>query len=340
VSIEKKQRKKGTVWIVWFRDDLGRSRNKTFDRKTDAEAFEAKIKLLKRSDELADLDAGKELLEEFVEEWWRLYAEPKLKPKTKTQYRDYLDRLVLPDLGHFQLRKITPRVIEAWAAEAQANGMGDATLRKIEGMLQGVFERAIAWGRVKTNPLKYVKKPPIRRKIQIRGLSPTEVESLRAALMTLVDKTLVSVVAYGGLRPGEALALTWSDIGASAIAVDKALSLGEEKETKNRKVRSVPMLRPLAHDLNEWRIACGSPADDELVFPAPNGGLWQEHTYKNWRRRIFKPAAAAAGLGNIRFYDLRHALASLLFAEGRNPAEIAEQLGNTIETPALHLTSM
>jgi integrase len=68
-----------------------------------------------------------------------------------------------------------------------------------------------------------------------------------------------------------------------------------------------------------WRIASGNPADNELVFPAPNGHHWQEHTYKNWRRRDFKPAAAAAGLGNIRFYDLRHALASLLFAEGRNP---------------------
>jgi integrase len=117
-----------------------------------------------------------------------------------------------------------------------------------------------------------------------------------------------------------------------AIAVDKALSLGEEKETKTGKVRSVPMLRPLAHDLNEWRIASGNPADNQLVFPAHNDHHWQEHTYKNWRRRTFKPAAAAAGHGNIRFYDLRHALASLLFAEGRNPAEIAEQLDNTIET--------
>jgi integrase len=143
---------------------------------------------------------------------------------------------------------------------------------------------------------------------------------------------MVSVVAYGGLRPGEALALTWGDIGAMAIAVDKALSLGEEKETKTGKVRSVPMLRPLAHDLNEWRIASGNPADNQLVFPAHNDHHWQEHTYKNWRRRTFKPAAAAAGHGNIRFYDLRHALASLLFAEGRNPAEIAQQLDNTIET--------
>jgi integrase len=34
----------------------------------------------------------------------------------------------------------------------------------------------------------------------------------------------------------------------------------------------------------------------------------------------------------MRPYDLRHSLASLLFAEGRNPIEIADQLGITLET--------
>jgi integrase len=35
---------------------------------------------------------------------------------------------------------------------------------------------------------------------------------------------------------------------------------------------------------------------------------------------------------SARPYDLRHSLASLLFAEGRNPGEIAEMMGHSIET--------
>jgi integrase len=193
----------------------------TFDRKSDAEAFEAKVKLLKRSDELGDLDAGKEPLEEFVAEWWLLYAERHLKPKTRKQYRDLRDRFVLPRLGKLPLRKPTPRIIETWAAELAADGVPDATLRKMLGMLQGIFERAITWGRVKSNPVKAVKKPATGWKRLIRALSPAEVEALRAALTKLFDKTLISVLGYGGLRPGEALALTWGDIGDVAIAVDK-----------------------------------------------------------------------------------------------------------------------
>ena len=46
---------------------------------------------------------------------------------------------------------------------------------------------------------------------------------------------------------------------------------------------------------------------------------------------IFQPAAQQLSVQNPRPYDLRHSLASLLFAEGRNPAEIAEFMGHTLQ---------
>jgi integrase len=79
-------------------------------------------------------------------------------------------------------------------------------------------------------------------------------------------------------------------------------------------------------------MACGQPADGALVFPDFDGEPWRDRTYKNWLRRVYQPAAKAVGLANPRLYDLRHSLASLLFAEGRNPAEIAEQMGHTLQT--------
>jgi integrase len=50
--------------------------------------------------------------------------------------------------------------------------------------------------------------------------------------------------------------------------------------------------------------------------------------YRNWRRRWFKTAAKVAQLTGARPYDLRHSFASLLLAEGRNPVEVAEQMGH------------
>jgi integrase len=58
--------------------------------------------------------------------------------------------------------------------------------------------------------------------------------------------------------------------------------------------------------------------------------LWRETDWRNRRRRVFRPAAAAAGLPSARPYDLRHSFASLLIAEGRmSIVEIAAQLGHS-----------
>ena len=89
------------------------------------------------------------------------------------------------------------------------------------------------------------------------------------------------------------------------------------------------LLAPLAADLSEWRIAQGRPAPDALVFPSLSGGAWSDDAWRYWRRRIFGPAARAAGLENARPYDLRHSFVSLLLAEGANVVEVARQAGHS-----------
>jgi integrase len=153
---------------------------------------------------------------------------------------------------------------------------------------------------------------------------------LRAQLHPL-DAALVSVLAYAGLRPGEALALRWSDVREQTLIVEKAVALGEERATKTRRNRSVRLLKPLASDLNEWRMAAGRPDGNARVFPMRDGRYWTESAYRNWRRKVFVPAAKAVGIGTPRPYDLRHSFASLLFQEGTNPAEIAEQMGHSLQ---------
>ena len=51
---------------------------------------------------------------------------------------------------------------------------------------------------------------------------------------------------------------------------------------------------------------------------------------RNFYRRHFKPAAAAAGLPEaLRFHDLRHTCAAMLIAQGAHPKEIQERLGHS-----------
>jgi integrase len=332
VSIERVERaRKGTVYRVRWRDDRGRKRSKSFDRKRDAEAFEAKVTLAKRRGELDDIDAGKQRLDDLLREYWRIEAEPRLAPKTLERYGNFRQHIEAR-LGHVELRKLTPQRLTRFQSDLLRDGVGAASVRKTMTFLQGVLQRAVEWRRLSTNPVLPVRKIANPRPRAVRPLSPASVEKVRTHLLAkgrLRDATLVAVLAYAGLRPGEALALTWGDIGVRTILVDKATSLGKLQSTKTGRTRSVVLLKPLAADLAEWRLAAGRPAADALVFPTRDGELWQRHHWQNWRRRIYAEAAEAVGINDPRPYDLRHSFCSLLLAEGKGPLEVAEQLGHS-----------
>jgi integrase len=210
MSIERRKRRKGPVYIVWWRDG-SRMRNRTFERKKDAQAFEAMVKLAKRRGDLDDLDAGTETLRQFVDEWWGLYAGLRLAPSTLRFYAGLRDRYLIPRLGDLQLRKLTAERVQRFQVDLATAGVGDETIRKTLVLLQGILERAVEWGRLRANPVRVVKKPKQKRRRAVRAFAPGEVEKLRRHLLLSRrqrDATLISLLAYAGLRPGEALALT------------------------------------------------------------------------------------------------------------------------------------
>jgi site-specific recombinase XerD len=83
-------------------------------------------------------------------------------------------------------------------------------------------------------------------------------------------------------------------------------------------------------------MASGRPEERELVFPNHAGTFWTDAQFRNWRKRIFAPAAQAAGVEKPHPYALRHSFVSLLLAEGATVVEVAAQAGNS---PAVVLST-
>lgn len=135
------------------------------------------------------------------------------------------------------------------------------------------------------------------------------------------------MLAYAGLRPGEAPALRWSDVRDRTLLVERAVALGEVSPTKTRRIRTVRLLSPLVDDLAVLREH-SSGEGDSLVVPTRRGEPWSEQAYRGWRRRVFKPAATAAGVDIGRPYDLRHSFIPLLLAEGQSVVDVAAQAGH------------
>lgn len=326
MSVQRRTTEGGQVsWRVRWRDG-GRMHSRTFARKRDADSFDAELKRRARLGDLDLLDAGRETLADFAREWWRLHAEPNLARTTRIYYATVWDLHVLPRLGGLELRRITPEVVEAFQGDLRTAGVGDPTVRKVLSILQGVLTRAVVLRKISANPVAPIRKPTQARGRTVHPLAPASVEELRGELPAR-DAVLVSVLAYAGLRPGEALALRWGDVRERTILVERALALGHVKTTKTNRSRSVRLLAPLGSDLKQYRLASGRPGDRELVFPRPDGAPWTDFDYRNWRRRVFAPAAARAGL-ELRVYDLRHAFVSLLIVEGASIVEVARQAGH------------
>lgn len=145
-------------------------------------------------------------------------------------------------------------------------------------------------------------------------------------------RLLVAVGLFAGLRISEALGLVWGDIDreASVIRVRFQLSRkGRRVELKSDKgQRDVVLMPALSLQLRTARLAARLSTDRDPVFATVNGtAVSVRNATRQLALRIKK-----ADLDGVTFHALRHTFASILIAQGRDAAFVADQLGH--EDPA------
>jgi integrase len=293
------QDKRTGKWVVRWRA-AGVHHAKSFTYKADADRFDRERRRARELGVAFMPERGSETLAEFVEIWWSEYVVPRLARATRNSYLAVWDRHIRPVLGGYSVREISPSVLDSYRVSLEAQGTGEATVAKSLAILSGVFRLAVLRGLIPQNPMREIRSPKVRRQRFVVPASPWSVEQIRGEMLArdrLRDAVLVSVLGYAGLRPGEALALRWEDVGAATLKIERAVALGEIKRTKTGRLRTVRMMRPLAEDLAHWRAECGGSSDD-FVFANARGAVWSEYDWDNWRDRIFKRAARQAGRSN------------------------------------------
>jgi integrase len=301
--------------------------SRSFARKADAVAFDDEMRRRRRLGDVASVVGSQDTLDQYVAETWAKTHAVTLARSTARTYAGLYDLHISPYLGQLKLAELTPGVIARWQAERIAAGAGRSSIHKTLTLLGGILQRAMELGRISRNPARLVRKVKRPAKKEVRPLAPATVEALRAVAAPR-DAALISVLAYSGLRPQEALALRWSDVRERTILVERAVSLGEENDTKTSAHRTVRLPAPLREDLLAWRMRSGRPRDGASVFPGPEGRQWSKTTYDNWRGRNFDRVLERAGVDHTTPYALRHSFASLLLHEGRSVIYVARQLGH------------
>ena len=140
-------------------------------------------------------------------------------------------------------------------------------------------------------------------------------------------RLLFEFMAHTGLRIGEALALQWEhlDLGRRRVQVRRRWYRGSFAPPKSRYGRrDVPITEGMSRAL--WELRKGSKAQDgALVFASATGTPLDA---ANLSRRVFAPAAKAAGVPWATFHTLRHTCATTLFRHGLNAKQVQGWLGH------------
>lgn len=342
------------AWEVRWRDGGRgtRAHKRRFTGPTaykDAELFDIEVR---RSKALGrklyrQLQHSKETVDAFAQEWFDSHVIT-LQPSTQSNYSTLLDRWIIPALGGTLLQHLDRQTADAFRASLIRARAGRPTINKAMGVLESMCSKAVEWGRLDYNPVAGIKPLPIERDDEaVDPLTADEVELIRAHLPTLRDRVLVSVLAYEGIRPGEAFVLEWGDVldrqghPREKMMVRRALSDRFVTVTKSARHRRIQLFDPVARDLLELYLEQGRPRLSALVFPPDRPGReLDRHNRRhlsrhNWRKRVWQPALIAARAAghdklneDLHLYALRHTCATLLAYAGWTPNEMAKHLGH------------
>jgi integrase len=158
-----------------------------------------------------------------------------------------------------------------------------------------------------------------------------------AAALPIEYATLVRVLAYTGLRWGEATALQVKSYDAmrGRISVTRAAKEPHGEviygPTKTHAARQVVLPQHLRAEVSALQEGKGP---DDLLFTTKDGSVLR---HSNFDRRVFRPAVKVAGLAPLTKHDLRHTAASLAVASGANVKVVQRMLGHKTATLTLDL---
>jgi integrase len=325
------------AWIVDYTDQDGDRHIETFERKKDADARHATVKVDVRQG-VHTAPSKSITVAEAAEGWIKRVEADGRERATVREYRQHVDLHILPRIGRLKLAHLTPTKVEAFRDDLLANHsrqLARKVLTSFKSLLKAAkFAHVAADVSVRTDKRG-------KRQLEPGVDFPTtgEIKRLIAAAKEFDPKrrTLLLTAALTGLRASELRGLPWKDVGLKTGELhvrqraDRFNRIGSPKSESSR--RAVPLdADVLIPALKEWRLACPK-GDLDLVFPTTAGKV--EH-HKNTLNGL-EPVMVAAGVvdkaGKPKYalHAFRHFFASWCINPkdrgGRElPAKVVQQL--------------
>ena len=327
---------KAVRYSVRFRTPTGsQTQKRGFKTKRDAEMFLPTTEVRKATGDYVAPSQGRVTVGELWPGWFTR-KEQSIALATRATYEHIYRNHVAPRWAAVRVADVDVLGIEEWIAAMSRSGVSASLVDKAYRLLKAVLDDAVRGKRLASNPANLPKATGKR----CVYLTEDDVARLadEAAKYAPRYGTLVLVVAYTGIRWGEAVGLRVSDIDflQRRLSITRSVTLigGRRvvKSPKSDKSRWVPVAPFVIEELS---VCCIGKAPDDLVFPrratrSSDGGGFMPQPYRGVHRAAwFHRAVQRAGVQDITPHDLRHTCASLSVRAGVNVLALSRMLGHS-----------
>lgn len=302
------------------------SGKRKYVRAKTQEELDAKVKELTDLMSVGVNISGDMTLGEFAQQWFDVYKKPYLREKSQDIVKYVVNGFILPALGGYVLREITPMQIQALMASL--TGKSYSLQSKVLINLRDIFRAAEENGLIQKSPVSSRLKAsgPTAQEKEI--LTPDEAQRLLNAVTNPRAHTFLLLCLHTGARRGEALALRYSDVDFvskivhirhNAIVKQGETTISDEMKTKAGR-RDVPLSEELETCLLEQR----KTAKSDYIFTMQNG----KPLTKNAFRKLFDHISRELPEKHITAHSLRHTYITRLFEAGLDIKEIQYLAGH------------
>lgn len=305
--------------------------------KRDAEKREFEIKQ-EYSNKTLIFNKKELTFEDYSKLFMKKYCEQNLSPKTIEGYERMLKKVnsiigkwLLASIDTFTLNELYIKLRDGEKVAKVTNN----TLLHYYNFINLMFNQAIDWEILDTNPNCKVKRPKKEKKL----VKCYDIEQIHTLLVGLDNEclkyqSLIRLALDSGARRSEILALTWQDINFSTrvLTINKSLDVinGKvvEKQLKNNSsyrslVLTASTINVLIDYLKELQNDSNFKMTNKIFMGKDNKPM-----YPTTCGKIFQKVASKYGLEKLNFHSIRHSCASCLIALGAHPKEIQDRLGH------------
>lgn len=274
---------------------------------------------------------------DFIAQWVER-KKPLVELSTWEGYEIYAHKHIIPyfrDLG-ISLRDLKPHHIKAYydykfingRLDGKPGGLSIAAIKKHASVITSALDEAVLYEYITKNPATGLRMPAKNiPSIKENFLTSDEANVMLKAFSGHPLEALVYVTLYYGLRRSEALGLRWSaiDFEKNTLSINhtvvKNRTIEHKDSTKTQASRATYVLLDDVRDVllahkkrqEENKKEFGAAyVESDYVFTWNDGRLFRPDYVTRGFQRVLK----ANGFPHMRFHDLRHSTASILYEKG------------------------